>query len=175
MRWCSGREPVWVSAFHTHFTAGYQWPTSIAVNIMLDNDALGHVTSSTDLMLPYTFAVELMGDRATLENNVLQWLDTPVDVDALAAANPFGDVRLERAIDTLGRPAIRIETTMPGSADVSHHPFQAEIDELVSCILAGRETSIDVFEAQKTMEVCLAADRSAELGGQPVTVPLITD
>ena len=175
LRWCSGREPVAVSAFHTHFTAGYQWPTSIAVNMLLDNDALGHVTSSTDFMLPYTFSVELMGDRATLQNDLLQWLDTPVDLDALAAANPYGDVRLERAADSLGRPTIRITTTMPGSADVSHHPFQAEIDELVSCILAGRDTSIDVFEAQKTMEVCLAADRSAERGGQPVTIPLITD
>ena len=57
---------------------------------------------------------------------------------------------------------------MPGSADVTHHPFQAEIDELVACVLEGRDTSIDVFEAQKTMEVCLAADRSAELGGAPI-------
>ena len=32
----------------------------------------------------------------------------------------------------------------------------------------GRDTSIDVFDAQKTMEVCLAADRSAEHGGRPV-------
>jgi predicted dehydrogenase len=64
---------------------------------------------------------------------------------------------------------------MPESADVTHHPFQAEIDELVDCILEGRDTSIDVFDAQKTMEVCLAADRSAELRGQPVRLPLIAD
>ena len=64
---------------------------------------------------------------------------------------------------------------MPDSADVSHHPFQAEMDELVACILDGRETSINVFEAQKTMEVCLAADRSAELNGVPVTLPLVVD
>ena len=57
---------------------------------------------------------------------------------------------------------------MPGSADVSHHPFQAEMDELIACVLEGRDTSIDVFDAQKTMEVCLAADRSAERGGVPV-------
>ena len=64
---------------------------------------------------------------------------------------------------------------MPDSADVTHHPFQAEIDELVACVLEGRDTSIDVFDAQKTMEVCLAADRSAELGGEPVALPLIVD
>lgn len=64
---------------------------------------------------------------------------------------------------------------MPGSADVSHHPFQSEIDELVSCVREGRETSISVFDAQKTMEICLAADRSAELGGRPVRLPLIAE
>jgi predicted dehydrogenase len=62
---------------------------------------------------------------------------------------------------------------MPDTADVSHHPFQGEMDELVTCILEGRETAISVFEAQKTMEICLAADRSAAMGGQPVKLPLI--
>ena len=65
LRWCSGREVTEVSAFHTHFTEGYEWPTSILVNARLDGGALGHVTSSTDFMLPYNFLVELMGDRAT--------------------------------------------------------------------------------------------------------------
>ena len=31
------------------------------------------------------------------------------------------------------------------------------------------------FDAQKTMEVCLAADRSAERGGEPVALPLIPE
>jgi predicted dehydrogenase len=62
---------------------------------------------------------------------------------------------------------------MPESADVSHHPFQAEMDELVDCVLAQREASINVFDAQKTMELCVAADVSAEKGGRPVRLPLI--
>jgi predicted dehydrogenase len=183
LRWCSGYEPVEVSALHTHFTKGYEWPTSIVVNMTLGDPsaphtaarALGHVTSSTDFMMPYAFLVELMGDRATLRQDLLQWLDVPLDLEQLAAANPFEDVRLEPATDGSGRPAIRIRTTLPGSADVSHHPFQDEIDELVACILEGRETSISVFDAQKTMEACLAADRSADLRGQPVRLPLIAE
>ena len=175
LRWCSGLEPIDVSAFHTRFTEGYEWPTSIIANMTLGESALGHVTSSTDFMLPYTFLVELMGDRATLRQDLLQWLDAPLDLEALAAANPFPDVRLAAAADAAGRPAIRIECAMPESADVDHHPFQPEMDELVACILEGRETSTSVFDAQKTMEVCLAADRSAELGGQPVSLPLIVD
>ena len=55
LRWCSGLEPVEVSAFHTHFTEGYEWPTSIVVNMGLEGSALGHVTSSTDFMMPYPF------------------------------------------------------------------------------------------------------------------------
>jgi len=175
LRWCSGLEPTSVSALHAHFTEGYEWPTSIVANVRLGGSALGHVTSSTDFMLPYTFLVELMGDRATLRQDLLQWLDTPLDLEALSAANPFPDVQLRAATDAAGRPGIRIECTMPDSVDVSHHPFQPEIDDLVACVLEGRETSISVFDAQKTMEVCLAADRSAELGGQPVTLPLIVD
>ena len=175
LRWCSGLEPIEVSAFHARFTAGYEWPTSIVANVTFEGSALGHVTSSTDFMLPYTFLVDIMGDRATLRQDLLQWLDTPLDLQALAAANPFPDVRLEPATDDSGRPAIRIRCAMPDSADVSHHPFQPEIDELIACVLEQRETSISVFEAQKTMEVCLAADRSAEHGGQPVALPLITD
>jgi predicted dehydrogenase len=175
LRFCAGLEARDVSAFHTRFTAGYEWPTSIVANMSLDGDALGHVTSSTDFMMPYTFLVELMGDRATLRQDLIQWLDTAVDLEALAAANPFADVSLEHATDAAGRAAIRIRCVMPDSADVVHHPFQGEIDELVACVLEDRETSISVFEAQKTMEVCLAADRSAGAGGAPVALPLIRD
>jgi predicted dehydrogenase len=108
LRWCSGLEPIEVSALHTHFTAGYEWPTTIAANMRLEGSAIGQATSSTDFMLPYTFGVELMGDRATLRQDRLQWLDTPIDLGELAAANPFRDVRLEAATDPRGRPAIGI-------------------------------------------------------------------
>ena len=175
LRFCSGLEATGVSAMHTQFTEGYEWPTSIVANLTLERSALGHVTSSTDFMLPYTFLVELMGDRATLRQDMLQSLDAPIDFDRLAQANPFADVTLERTVDSGGRPAIRILCPMPDSADVSHHPFQAEIDELVACVIEDRETSISVFDAQKTMEICLAADASAGRGGEPVALPLIAD
>ena len=169
LRWCSGREAVEVSAFHTHFTEGYEWPTSIIVNLKLEGGALGHVTSSTDFMMPYAFQVELMGDRATLRQDLLLWHDRPLDLAELAAANPIPHVRFEAA----GSNAIRILAPMPDSADVSHHPFQDEIDDLVGAVREGRNTAIDVFDAQRTMEICLAADLSAERNGTPVALPLI--
>lgn len=173
LRWCSGQEAVEVSAVHASFTAGYEWPTSILVNARMDGGALGHVTSSTDFMLPYTFQVELMGDRATLRQDLIQTLKEPLDLEALRAANPFPDVRLEAGADNSGRPGIRIHCTMPESADVSHHPFQAEMDDLIDCVLEGREAGLNVFDAQRTMEFCIAADRSAGQGGRPVALPLL--
>jgi predicted dehydrogenase len=175
LRWLSGLEPVEVSAYHTHFTRGYEWPTTIDVNMKLEDGALGHVTSSTDFMLPYTFAVELMGEKATVRDTLIAWKDEPLDVDELRRANPFPQVKLLEGRYGSESPAVRIECVMPDSMDVSHHPFQAEIDELVEAVRAGRDTHLNVFDAQKTMEACLAADLSAGRGGKPVRLPLIAD
>ena len=173
LRWVSGLEPIEVSAYHTRFTKGYEWPTSIVANMKLTGGALGHVTSSTDFMMPYSFGVELMGDRATVRDNLLLWNEQKPDLDELRRANPFPDVTLEPGTFGSASPAIRIVTRMPDSADVEHHPFQGEIDELVEAVLAKRETHLNVPDAQKTMEVCIAADRSAETGGRAVRLPLI--
>lgn len=175
LRWCSGLEALEVSAYHTRFTKGYEWPTSIVVNMKLERGALGHVTSSTDFMMPYTFGVELMGDRATLRENLITWQQETLDLEELRRANPFSDVKLEEARYGSASPAVRIVCAMPDSGDVEHHPFQGEIDELVDAVRQGRETHLSVFDAQKTMEVCLAADLSAARGGKPVRLPLIRE
>lgn len=177
LRWCTGLEAGEVSACHTRVTAGYEYPTSIAVNLTMGRSkrtpVLAQILSSTDFQMPYAFDVELMGDRATLRNELILWNEEPVDADALQRACPVPGVRLEPALTATGAPAIRIVTEMPGSADVTHHPFQGEIDELVACVLAGEETHLNVGDARKTMEICLAADRSAARGGRPVKLPLL--
>ncbi len=180
LRWCTGLEAVEVSAYHTRHTRGYQWPTTIAVNVRLrepgargGEGVIGHITSSTDFQMPYSFGVELMGERATIRDDLLLWNDVPLDRAALQAACPIAGVALGEARTSTGAPAIRIGTEMPGSSDVTHHPFQGEIDELVACVLEDRETDISVFDAQRTMELCIAADRSASKGGRPVRLPLL--
>ena len=179
LRWCSGLEVSEVSAYHTRYTAGYQWPTTIVVNLTLGGrktrggPPLAQVLSSTDFQMPYAFGVEMMGDRATLRDDLLLWNDSVLDIEGLRRACPWRDVAFHEHVLPTGAKAIRIVTEMPGSADVGSHPFQGEIDELVDCILAGRETHLNVFDAQKTMEVCIAADRSAATGGRPVRLPLI--
>lgn len=176
LRWLSGLEPVEVSAYHTRYTKGYEWPTSLEANIKMEGKALGHLTSSTDFMLPYTFGVELMGDKATIRDTLITWdpRGEAVDLAELQKANPVPEVTLHEGRYGSGSPAIRIECAlMPDSADVSHHPFQAEIDELVDAVRRKRETHLNVFDAQKTMELCLAADLSARKDGSPVKLPLV--
>ena len=187
LRWCTGLEAAEVSAYHTHFTEGYEWPTSIVANLKLGmasrrgvtrkgrkrQPVLGQIVSSTDFQMPYAFEVEMMGDRATIRNDWILWNDVPFDLDAMKSACPFSDVSFREDQTPTGAKAIRIVSEMPGSADVSHHPFQGEIDELIACILEGRETHLNVFDGQKTMELCIAADKSADQGGRAVRLPLL--
>lgn len=177
LRWCTGLEVTEVSAFQSTITRGYQFPTSVVANLKMTpsgarkgEPVLAQLVSSTDLQMPYAFGVEMMGDRATLRDDLILWQDHPVNLAALQQANPFPDVTLRAATTATGAPAIRIDTAMPGSADVSHHPFQGEIDELVACVLEDRESHLNVFDAEVTMRVCLAVDRSAARGGRTVKV-----
>lgn len=62
----------------------------------------------------------------------------------------------------------------PDSPDVSHHPFDQEIDYFVDCIIADQEPMIGIPDAFKTHEIAFAAERSAETG-KPVTLPLSRD
>jgi predicted dehydrogenase len=175
LRWCTGLEVAEVSAMASTITKGYQWPTSLVANMTMSGPSarrgqpvLAQLVSSTDLQLPYTFGVEMMGDHASVRDDLILWSDTPVDLEALRRECPWDDVTLTTTTTPTGSPAIRIETIMPGSADVSHHPFQGEIDELVECVLEGRESHLNVHDAEITMRVCLAADRSAAHGGRVV-------
>lgn len=180
LRWCTGLEAAEVSAYHTRFTAGYEWPTSIVVNLKLGpggrvrkSPVLGQLVSSTDFQMPYAFEVEMMGDRATLRDDLILWNDTAFDLEAMRKACPYPDVSFEGTRTVTGAEAIRVKAEMPGSAEVSHHPFQGEIDELIDCILERRETHLSVFDGQRTMELCIAADKSADQNGKPVKLPLL--
>src|SRR4029078_8779874 len=117
-----------------------------------------------------TFSVELMGHLASVRDTLIAWNDEPVDLEELRAANPIPEGRLVASNYGSAGHAIRIEAPMPDSADVSHHPFQGEIDELVDAVRHDRETHVNVFDAEKPMAVCLAAAQSATAGGMPVAI-----
>jgi predicted dehydrogenase len=60
---------------------------------------------------------------------------------------------------------------MPDTAEVSHHPFQGQMDHFVDCILNKRESHANVADSVKTHEICIAAEISAR-EGRPVPLPL---
>ena len=67
---------------------------------------------------------------------------------------------------------VTVPTVLPDSGDVAHHEFQEEIDHLVDCILNDVESHVNLADAVKTHQVCLAIDQSAADGGRPVKLPL---
>nr|MBA2355438.1 hypothetical protein [Acidobacteriota bacterium] len=90
-----------------------------------------------------------------------------LNLEELQAANPWPDlISLEKTTYGTAFEGVRINAkVMPDSVDVAHHPFQAEIDDLVDGILNDRQPELNVFDAEKTMRICMLADQSAEQGG----------
>ena len=106
------------------------------------------MSATVDAYIPYVFNLEVLGERGSLRGNRL-----------------FA----ERFPGQTGWA--EIPTILPDSGDVTHHPFQDEIDHFVACILDGREASPNLDDAVKTTEVCLAADLAAA-ERRTVTLPL---
>ena len=65
-----------------------------------------------------------------------------------------------------------MQTILPDSGAVEHHPFDAEVNHLVDCIRENRESHCNIADAYRTHEVCIAVDRSLAQGGKPVKLPL---
>jgi predicted dehydrogenase len=59
----------------------------------------------------------------------------------------------------------------PDSADVSHHPFQGQMDHFVECIRNDVESHCNFDDAWKTHEVVFAAQQCYATR-RPVTLPL---
>ena len=118
------------------------------VLVRFSNGVLGKVSVNFECIQPYTFPVEIFGDRGTIRNNRL-----------FSPQNPGDDKWTEI-------PGIR-----PDSSDVSHHPFQGQIDHFVECLQNDVGSHCNLNDAVKTHEVVFAALRCYETG-QPVKLPL---
>ena len=127
-----------------------EYDANIIAIMKFENGTIGKVSASWDIRSPYVFNIELLGDHGTLRNNQLY---------------------SKALLPGQTKPA-EIPTILPDSGDVTHHPFQGEIDHLVECILTDTESHVNLEDAVKTHEVCIAADISAA-EGRPVKLPLI--
>jgi predicted dehydrogenase len=140
IRFLAGSEVVSVSARQgpVRPRSGYEWAGTSMALLELQNGALAEVSATVDAYLPYVFNLELLGDRGSMRGNRLF-------SEKLPGQTGWAE----------------IPTILPDSGDVTHHPFQEEIDHFVDCLLAGREATPNLEDAVKTTEVCLAADLAA--------------
>ena len=113
------------------------------------NGVLGKVSVNFDCVMPYRFPLRIFGDRGTVMDHRL-W------------SHKFPGQR-----DWIELPAI-----LPDSSDVSHHPFQAQMDHFIACLQQGTASHCDLEDALKTHEVVFAALRSQRTR-RPVSLPLL--
>ncbi len=150
LRWLTGDEVVEVSAFANNVKQNFEYPANVVAALRLASGTIGKTSALFDAEMPYTFNIDLAGTGGTLRDNRL-W---------------------SRKLLPGQTGWTSMKTILPDSGDVDHHPFDAEMNHLVDCILEDRESHVNVADAYKTHEVCIAIDRSIAQGGQPVKLPL---
>ena len=109
---------------------------------------LGKTSVNFEAIQPYTFPLQIFGDKGTIRGNRLfapevggnQWMDIP--------------------------------GACPDSSDVAHHPFQGEIDHFIECLNDDVPSHCNLDDAIKTHEVVFAALQCYETG-RPVALPLL--
>jgi predicted dehydrogenase len=151
LRWLVRDEAVEVTAYSNtsrRNALGYEYEPNTVTIVRFAGGATGKVACLLECRMPYVFNVELFGDKGSIRNGQLFTTEWPGQ-----------------------KGWATIPTIEPDSGDVSHHPFQQEVDHFVECIETGKESHACVADAAKTHEICLAADLSAA-EGRPVRLPL---
>lgn len=150
IRWFSGQEIVEVCAFSNNKKQTFEYDANVVAILKFANGAIGKTSGLFDCEMPYAFNIDLVGTEGTVRDNRL-W-----------SKKLFPG---QTSWNTM-------QTVMPDSGAVEHHPFDAQMSHLVGCILQDRESHCNVADAYHTHEVCLAIDRSIAEGGRPVRLPL---
>lgn len=109
--------------------------------VRFDNGATGKICVNAECIMPYRFPLRIFGDRGTIMDNRVWSHKFPGQTDW-----------------------VQLPTVLPDSASVTHHPFQAEIDHLVDCVLGDHRSHCDLNDAVKTHEIVFAAIESRRTG-----------
>ena len=154
MRWFAGvdNDVVEVTAMNVkHIGDNPDWeydPTTV-VMCRFASGAVGKCASILDCKMPYQFNVDVIGTKGTIRDNRL-WSEMLLPGQTGWNVTP---------------------TVLPDSGDVTHHPFNGQIEALAAGILDGTPILPDIDDAIKTHEVIFAAEQSAATG-KPVKLPL---
>ena len=153
LRWFMNDEAAEVTAYSTRSGnenyRQYEYDPTMITIIKFRSGAIGKVASSIECTQPYVFNINLVGSKGTIRNNQLYSHKMPGQTDFAT-----------------------IPTILPDSGDVTHHPFQGEVDHLVDCILNDKESYVNIEDGVKTHEICFAAEISAR-EGKSVSLPLL--
>lgn len=122
----------------------YEYDPTLVTLCKFEDGRVGKVTSSIECKGPYQFPIRLFGSKGTLRDNNLYSEKFPGQTGFAT-----------------------IPTILPDSGDVSHHPFQGEINHFVECLDKGVESPVNIEYAAHIMQICYAAEESARTG-QPV-------
>jgi len=147
IRWFVGDEVEEVAAYSCKRNPDYEYDTNVVGILRFQGGAIGKVSSIFDVQSPYAFNVDLLGDKGTIRDNRIY-------------AKEFFAGQTDW---------IQVPTVRPDSGDVSHHPFDGEIGHFLECVRTGTESPLNLADAVKTHEVCLALDKAAETR-QPVRI-----
>jgi predicted dehydrogenase len=150
LRWFAADEVAEVSAFSNNKEGRFEFDANVVAIAKFRNGAIGKSSALFDCQMPYQFNIDLAGTEGTLRDNRL-WSKKLLPG--------------ETGWTTM-------QTVLPDSGDVHHHPFDAQINHFVECIREGRESHCNVADAYHTHELCLAIDASLACGGRPVKLPL---
>jgi predicted dehydrogenase len=150
IRCLTGDEVVEVAAFANNVKENFEYPANVVAALRFAGGAIGKTSALFDAEMPYQFNIDLAGTEGTIRDNRL-W-----SKKLLPGQTSW----------------TTMQTILPDSGAVDHHPFDDEMSHLVDCILEDRESYVSIADAYKTHEVCIAIDRSIAQGGQPVKLPL---
>jgi len=118
--------------------------------VKFDNGAIGKISSNYDVIMPYSFDWSIFGDKGTCKINRVWSKKFP-------GQNGW----------------VTIPGIMPDTPDVSHHPFQLEVNHFIDCILKDKETFVNLEDAINTHEAAFAAITSYNEGHRVVKLPLL--
>ncbi|MFH1264344.1 MAG: Gfo/Idh/MocA family oxidoreductase [Planctomycetota bacterium] len=150
IRWLAGDEIVEVAAFGNNQKGNFEYPANVVAALRFAGGAIGKTSALFDAEMPYQFNIDLAGTEGTVRDNRL-W-----SKKLLPGQTGW----------------TKMGTVLPDSGAVDHHPFDEEMNHLVDCIREDRESFVNIADAYKTHEVCIAIDRSIAQGGHPVRLPL---
>ena len=102
--------------------------------IKFDNGVQAKVCVNAECVMPYRFPIRIFGDRGTAVDNKI-WSES------FPSQNDW----------------VEIPTICPDSSNVSHHPFQAEIDHFVDCVANDVESHCNLDDAVCSHEIVFAA------------------